>query len=133
MKRIFVYGSLRKGEVNHGRFMGFGDVHLATGTVSGAVLKDLGAYPAAVPSSNDGDRIVGEVYEISDELAALLDRFEREEAFEARPVIVVDDSGNVPTRLDAIAYFPIQPDRFASHPTVAGGDWAKHDHRRPAS
>src|SRR5262245_2875894 len=109
MRRIFVYGSLRKGESNHHRFEGFGKTLVATGTVAGFLLKDLGDYPAAIPSSNDRDRIVGEVYEIPDDLAGVLDRFEQEADFEARPVTVVDESGDTPVRIEAEAYFFAHP------------------------
>lgn len=146
MRRIFVYGSLRRGEFNHDRFKGFGDTLIATGTVAGALLKNLGPYPAIIASSNDLDRVVGEVYEIPDDLAEVIDRFERDAGFEARPVTVVastslgtgpstslgtgDESGEVPTRIEAEAYFFAHPDRLDRYETVEGGDWAKHDHLR---
>jgi gamma-glutamylcyclotransferase (GGCT)/AIG2-like uncharacterized protein YtfP len=127
-KRLFVCGSLRRGELNHARFEGFGDVLVATGTIGGAVLKDLGAYPAMIPSGSDRDRVAGEVYEIPDGLAETIDRFERDEGFESRPVTVAGASG---TRLEAEAYFFAKPDRIAERPTVEDGDWSKHDHSRP--
>ena len=130
-RRIFVCGSLRKGELNHDRFEGFGDILVATGTVARAVLKDLGTYPAMIPSANDNDRVVGEVFEISDALGEVLDRFEREEGYEARPVIV-NVTGDHPSLIQAEAYFFSAPDRITAKPTVEGGDWATHDHVRPA-
>jgi gamma-glutamylcyclotransferase (GGCT)/AIG2-like uncharacterized protein YtfP len=133
MRRIFVCGSLRRGESNHDRFAGFGDTLIATGTVAGVLLKDLGTYPAMIPSSNPLDRVVGEVYEITDSLGEVIDRFERDEGYEAHPVTVLDESREVPTQMEAEAYFFAHPDRLAGHETVEGGDWAKHDHVRPHS
>ena len=132
MRRLFVCGSLRKGEYNHDRFEGFGKTLVATGTVAGAVLKDLGTYPAMIPSSSDLDRVVGEVYEIADSLAEAIDRFERDEGYEAHPVTVIVGSGEAPSVIDAEAYFFARPDRLAGRKTVEGGDWGRHDHVRPA-
>ena len=132
MRRIFVCGSLRKGEINHDRFEGFGDTLVGTGSVGGAILKDLGTYPAMIPSANARDCVVGEVYEISDDLGDVLDRFERDEGYAARPVIVLDESAGVPRQIEAEAYFFAQPDRIVHEPTVERGDWARHDHDRPA-
>jgi gamma-glutamylcyclotransferase (GGCT)/AIG2-like uncharacterized protein YtfP len=130
MRRIFVCGSLRKGEYNHDRFEGFGKTLIAIGTVAGVLLKDLGRYPAMILSANSLDRVVGEVYAIPDSLAEVIDRFERDEGYEARPVTVVDASTEPPARIEAVAYFFADPDRLAGHATVEGGDWARHDHVR---
>jgi gamma-glutamylcyclotransferase (GGCT)/AIG2-like uncharacterized protein YtfP len=122
MRRIFVCGSLRKGEFNHERFEGFGDHLVATGTISGVLLKSLGDYPALVPSPNVTDLVVGEVYEISDRLGAVIDYWEREAGYEVRPVQVTSSDGE----LEAQAYFYSDPDCIAQHPVVEGGDWTLH-------
>jgi gamma-glutamylcyclotransferase (GGCT)/AIG2-like uncharacterized protein YtfP len=126
MRRIFVCGSLRKGEFNHERFKGFGDNLVAIGTISGVHLKSLGDYPALVPSPNVTDTVVGEVYEISDGLGEVIDRWEREAGYEVRPVQVTSPSGKV----EAQAYFYGDPDSIARHPVVEGGDWTL-DTRHP--
>jgi gamma-glutamylcyclotransferase (GGCT)/AIG2-like uncharacterized protein YtfP len=122
MRRIFVCGSLRKGELNHERFKDFGDNLIATGTISGVLLRSLGDYPALVPSLNVTDIVAGEVYEISDGLGEVIDRWEREAGYEVRPVQVTSPSGKV----EAQAYFYGDPDSIAEHPVVEGGDWALH-------
>ncbi len=129
MRHIFVCGSLRKGECNHQRFNGFGDILVATGAVAGAILKNLGEYPAMIVSSNDLDCVVGEVYEISDDLGEAIDRWELDAGYEVRPVSVTT-SGQMPARIEAEAYFFAFPARLAGHEAVEGGDWAKHDHVR---
>ena len=127
MRRVFVCGSLRKGESNHHRFPGFGDRLVATGTIAGVVLKNLGDYPALFPTGRSGDRVVGEVYEISDELGQAIDQWEAGDGYAPQPVRVTSITGEV----EAEAYFYGDPDSITHHPIVDGGDWARHpDHPR---
>ena len=123
MRRLFVCGSLRKGEINHERFEGFGDRLLATGTIAGVVLKHLGSYPALFPSADPNDRVVGEVYEVSDELGAVIDAWENEDGYTPRAVVVHSTAGAI----RAEAYFYSHPERIAERPVVAGGDWSLRD------
>jgi gamma-glutamylcyclotransferase (GGCT)/AIG2-like uncharacterized protein YtfP len=69
--RVFVYGSLRQGQSNHGRLLGAR--HEGEGILEGADLHDLGPYPMAVSGSG---RVQGEVFAVSRELLLALDRFE---------------------------------------------------------
>ncbi len=71
LKKIAVYGSLKKGKYNHSilessKFLGKTQV---TGT-----LYTLGAYPALCGSGNN--KYEAEVYEVSDEVFDLIDRME---------------------------------------------------------
>ncbi len=69
MKRVFVYGTLQKGEPNHdlladSRFLG-------EATPPDYTLFDLGGFPATCP---DGfTSVLGEVYEVSQEVLEALD------------------------------------------------------------
>jgi gamma-glutamylcyclotransferase (GGCT)/AIG2-like uncharacterized protein YtfP len=126
MRRIFVCGSLRRGECNHERFKGFGDTPVGPGTISGVLLKDLGEYPALVPAPEAADRVAGEIYDIPDGLGETIDRWEAEAGYEVRTVLVTCAAGTI----EAQAYFYGNPDELADHPTVAGGDWALHEHPR---
>lgn len=68
MKKILVYGSLRKGEYNYKRFLKYypdGLNYLATTTITGYKLYDLGSYPGIRPQ--DGTELVVDVMEVSDE------------------------------------------------------------------
>ncbi|MEB3166196.1 MAG: gamma-glutamylcyclotransferase family protein [Cyanobacteriota bacterium] len=70
-ERVFVYGSLRRGQRNHGLLQGARAE--GEGSLSGAVLHDLGPFPMAVP----GQGVVhGEVVVVPPPLLAELDRFE---------------------------------------------------------
>ena len=122
MRRIFVVGSLRRGEYNHRRFEGFADGFAGTATAAGFVLKDLGEFPAMVPSTDPRDLVVGELYDVSDDLAHALDRFEANDGYFPRPLTVVDQLG---VAITAEAYCIEKPDSVAHHATVPGGDWVK--------
>ncbi len=73
LERVFTYGTLRRGEraATLMREASFVDVAL---TEPRFTLFDLGAYPAAVPGGVHA--IAGELYDVSPELLAMLDRFE---------------------------------------------------------
>ncbi|MCS5691605.1 gamma-glutamylcyclotransferase [Cyanobium sp. FGCU-6] len=70
-ERVFVYGSLRRGQANHRQLLGAR--HEGEGTLEGADLHDLGPFPMAVPGSG---RVQGEVFAVTRELLLALDRFE---------------------------------------------------------
>ena len=70
-ERVFVYGSLRRGQANHGQLREA--LAEAEGTLEGADLHDLGPFPMAVPGSG---RLQGEVFAVTREPLLALDRFE---------------------------------------------------------
>lgn len=61
---LFVYGTLRK-ELNHPihRVLSMHAVEIGKGIFQGR-LYDLGRYPGAVPSSDESERVTGEIYRI---------------------------------------------------------------------
>jgi len=66
LDRLFVYGTLRRGSGHEmARFLALNADLLGTGYFQGR-LYDLGRYPAAVPSDEPADRVVGEVYLLRD-------------------------------------------------------------------
>ena len=76
--KIFVYGSLRRGfDTALERLLGNGVLYVDNGFVYGE-LYDSGLYPALVLSRADGRKIVGEIYQLVDVVAALsvLDDYE---------------------------------------------------------
>ena len=71
---VFVYGSLKRGQGNHGQMEGCswqGEAEL-----DGLALYDLGPFPMAVASSDPEARLRGELYRVGAEQLARLDRFE---------------------------------------------------------
>ena len=111
MPRIFVYGSLLRGETNHDALAGAVYVGEAT-TEPRYALLDLGEYPGLVEGSA---RVVGEVYDVSDEVLATLDVLEDHPRLFRRKRIALE--GTVACE----AYFLCAIAKTAS--IVAGGDW----------
>lgn len=60
--RLFVYGTLRSGGVNHRLIAGRARL-LGRGVVPGRLVR-IGWYPGLVGASEPSDRVVGEVYEL---------------------------------------------------------------------
>ena len=128
MELVFFYGTLMTPFNRTGRL--HIDQHLTfrgPGSIA-AALFDLGIYPAAVPAS-DG-RVRGEVYELTDPLAALgsLDELEGYRAGEPesslytrkRTPVMMDDG----TLVDAWAYFYNAPLGRAER--IESGDYLEH-------
>ena len=66
-KKVFIYGSLRRGHYNHDRFdFGSKTVFHGSEVLNGARLYDLGVYPCMVLTDRSEDKVVGEVYEFTD-------------------------------------------------------------------
>jgi gamma-glutamylaminecyclotransferase len=111
--RVFVYGTLRAGEANHGllhraRFVG------AARTPAGYALHDLGAYPAMI-AGGDG-AIAGEVYDVDAETLAALDELEDHPTYYQRTAITLADGATAATYLLSVA-------DVAGHAVIASGDW----------
>ena len=128
MELVFFYGTLMTPFNRTGRLRI--DQHLAfkgRGSIA-AALFDLGIYPAAVPAA-DG-RVRGEVYELTDPVAALrsLDELEGYRPGEPesslytrkRTPVAMDDG----TTVDAWAYFYNAPLGRAER--IESGDYLEH-------
>lgn len=74
MKRIFVYGSLRKHMYNYERYLKGKSRFIQNGFIKGTLyaLKDV-AYPAV---SEGNQKVFGEIYEVDDIVAANIDELE---------------------------------------------------------
>jgi len=71
MAPVLVYGSLKRGFVNHHWLEGAS--FLGEGVMAGLALHDLGPFPMAVPSA-DGALLHGELYAVDARLLALYRR-----------------------------------------------------------
>jgi gamma-glutamylcyclotransferase (GGCT)/AIG2-like uncharacterized protein YtfP len=123
---VFVYGTLRAGEINdisvvaskHGISA---PALIGTATLVGR-LYDFGTYPGLVIDSN-GMPVVGEVYEIIDALVPVLDEIESvypgvEGLFCACEATVVVGGSAVPCRL-----YPVSKDVVTGLAEIRSGDW----------
>lgn len=92
MKKIGVYGSLKKGSYNYDRFRLSEQNFIGTSEIVGAMYLIGNSYPALAPKGSDLDLIHPlEVYEIEDGLFNVLDGMERGAGYEAHEMTVTID------------------------------------------
>jgi gamma-glutamylcyclotransferase (GGCT)/AIG2-like uncharacterized protein YtfP len=133
MQTVFVYGTLRAGEVNDIRAAAArNDIAepnlLGSATVRGHLF-DFGLYPGLVVDEA-GVEVKGDVYEIDDELIAVRDEIEAvypgvEERFVARDVMVKVDGNVVNCR-----FYPVAPSAVKGLPEIRSGDWVEYRNTR---
>jgi gamma-glutamylcyclotransferase (GGCT)/AIG2-like uncharacterized protein YtfP len=133
MQHVFVYGTLRAGEVNDinraaerngiaaPQWIGAAYVH--------GELFDFGSYPGLVLDPQ-GARIRGDVYEIDDTLVPVLDEIEDvypgvEGLFRAHRLHVEVDVENTRGPVDCLIY-PVSVTAVQNMPRIDGGDWVEH-------
>lgn len=110
MKKIFVYGTLKQGKSNHNYYLGESQF-LGSAKTDRNIwgLADLGAYPALTYGRY---QVEGEVYKVSQETLARIDRLEGiENGLYTRDTIVIDIDGekhdcDTYLMLDAVRYIP---------------------------
>ena len=112
-RRVFVYGSLSRGQVNHrllarGRYLGMEK------TASGYTMLDLGPYPGVVAAGRG--RVLGEVYAIDAAAFAQLDRLE------GYPVEY--DRCLIPTSWGA-SWIYLYRHATGTEAEIASGDWLR--------
>ena len=113
MPKIGVYGSLRRGMSNHPMLGATVRELLRSVEVPGRLFS-LGEYCCIV--GHPTERVVGEVYQVSDGAFAIIDAMEREAGYEAREVTAGGHTF-------LVWYYCGQPGSEAVH--VEGGDWVK--------
>ncbi|HTI16747.1 MAG TPA: gamma-glutamylcyclotransferase family protein [Trinickia sp.] len=128
MRHVFVYGTLRSGEINDiacaaARHRIDAPHWIGSATVSGR-LYDFGAYPGLVPDA--GGPVRGEVYAIDDTLVPVLDEIEEiypgvDSLFQSSEVIVALGGGEVLCLLYVVAGDSVQ-----GLPRIESGDWVLH-------
>ncbi|MGF1700705.1 gamma-glutamylcyclotransferase [Photobacterium makurazakiensis] len=112
MGKVFVYGTLRKGENNHHLLVR--EIYLGRCQVNnGYRLYNLGDYPAII-SATPSMPITGEVYEVSDDVMGELDLLEEYPVLYSR-VLVKTAFGQ------AWVYVYNYP--VANFPVIKQGDW----------
>ncbi|NUO53171.1 MAG: gamma-glutamylcyclotransferase [Polyangiaceae bacterium] len=111
--RLFVYGSLLRGERHHDELAGAKFVREAR--IAGYAMYELGDYPTLV-SSEEGV-VSGEIYEVSEQMLAGLDAFEGE-GYE-RGKVTVEGGGSAETYLRS---GPLPEGAIR----IASGSWRAH-------
>lgn len=115
--KVFVYGSLKRGLGNHvllagSTFLGLDKVE------SGFNMVSLGAFPGVVPA-NPGYPVLGEVWEITDEVLSDLDMLEGHPRFYRRV--------RVPTRFGEAWIYVLPPEYDEEQARVIRGVWRMSD------
>ncbi|MBB2916694.1 conserved hypothetical protein [Cupriavidus taiwanensis] len=133
MPRVFVYGTLRAGEVNDlnaaARRHGIAaPTLLGTGTVAGR-LYDFGTYPGLVLDAGGGP-VVGDIYEIADALLPVLD--EIEEVYPGQATLFVREEQAVQHNGQPVAclLYPVADAAAAALPRIDSGDWVAYRRAR---
>ena len=114
---VFVYGTLRKGEVNHHLLKGAEYLGEHT-TLPRYRMLDLGAYPGLVEAGYTA--IVGEVYRINLKQLILLDRLEDYPRLYDRKLIASPWGKS---------WIYIYRGRWADRRIIKGGDWRSFTNR----
>ena len=117
--RIFVYGTLRRGQPNHYLLDHLRPERIAR-TEPRFTLVSLGAYPAMV--SGGQHAVVGELYTVDRFTLAALDHLEGHPHFYRRQRVPLDDGEEVETYL-----LPAQ--HAEGHPHILSGDWVAYRER----
>ena len=129
-RHVFVYGTLRRGDVRDINQLQPVPAFVAMATVQG-VLYDLGSYPGMLLGGEG--RVTGEVYAISAELERQLDRIEEvwpqpTGEYSKREVVVqLCRDGVTPEALEtqglSCLLYEINPARSRTCPVISSGDW----------
>jgi len=116
---IFIYGSLRRGSPNEMSKRFPTSKFVAEATVGGR-LYDLGEYPGLVSGASQS-LVIGEVYEVDDELLSNLDEFEASTNY-LRKQCEISFADQVET---GWAYEP-DPDFYSFQTLITSGDWMEY-------
>jgi gamma-glutamylcyclotransferase (GGCT)/AIG2-like uncharacterized protein YtfP len=119
---LFVYGTLRShlNDPLH-RLLEKHAVLVGTGSFQGK-LYDLGRYPGAVPSRGKTDRVLGEIYRLSESQRAweILDEYEGHR-FKRKRVAIVQESGQ-----SISCWIYLYARSVKRRPRVACGDYIRY-------
>jgi len=113
---LFVYGTLLRGERNHGYLDGCAFLG-ETATAPGFALVDLGGHPGMIKAA--GGCVAGELYRVGGEALRAIDQLEQHPDVYWRTEVRLVDRRGVQTYL-------LRPELARGRPRVPGGDWRAH-------
>ena len=116
---VFIYGSLRRGAAGAMSIRFPNSKFIAEAKVSGR-LYDLGAYPGLILDKSNSS-VIGEVYEVDDQLLNELDDFEVASNYLRKQVEVSVDNH----RRMCWIYEP-DPEFYSLDKLIATGDWIEY-------
>ena len=121
--RVFVYGTLRAGEANHG-LLEHQTLVARARTEAAFELVSLGSFPAMVAGGTTA--VLGEVYEVAPVTLAALDQLEGHPRFYRRSPIRLEGGDEV------LAYL-LSPERAQGRPRIPSGDWTDMARNEPST
>ncbi len=116
---VFVYGSLRGGSARSMSIRFPESKFIADAKVNGS-LYDLGPYPG-LQLNNSNSMVVGEVYEVADELLEQLDEFEASSNYLRKQVEI-----QVGAQKSLGWTYEPDPDVYSLNALIASGDWLEY-------
>lgn len=130
---IFVYGTLRRGEINDLSMAAAraglpAPEYVASATVRGR-LYDFGDWPGLLPDP-DGAAIVGDVYRIERALLPMLDAIEEYDPVNGSCFVRREVRLTVAGKEIDCHYYPIDPAHIGDAIRTEATDWIAHRKRR---
>jgi gamma-glutamylaminecyclotransferase len=114
--RVFVYGSLMRGQGNH-RHLERSSFVCAARTQPLYRMHSLGAFPGVV--ARGAQAIEGEVFDVDAATLDRLDSLEGHPTFYRRTLITLDDKS-------IVSMYLLQRTDLKRYPIVASGSWLQH-------
>ena len=136
---VFVYGTLRAGEINDlaraAAARGLPPArHVGPASVPG-MLVDFGDWPGLIPVA-DGRRVRGDVFRVAPPLVALMDEIEEYQPGKpccfVRRTVLARLEGPGRTGVLSCQYYPIDPALRAAAVDITGDDWIAYRLARPS-
>ena len=116
---VFVYGTLRRGGSRAMSITFSKSKFLADAKVSGS-LYDLGAYPGLIFNESNS-LVVGEVYEVDDEVLNELDDIEASSYYSRKQIEI-----SLGTHRTACWIYEPDPESYSLHTLIPSGDWIEY-------
>ena len=116
---VFVYGTLRRGSARAMSIRFPNSQFVADAKVSGS-LYDLGSYPGLLLNESNS-LVVGEVYEVDDEVLNELDDIEASSYYSRRQVEI-----SLGTQLKVCWIYEPNPESYSLNTLIPSGDWIEY-------
>jgi gamma-glutamylcyclotransferase (GGCT)/AIG2-like uncharacterized protein YtfP len=116
---VFVYGTLRRGGAG-AMSVRFPGARFIGGAKVGGSLYDLGAYPGLLVNESNSS-VIGEVYEVDDELLGQLDEFEASSHYRRKQVEI-----SLETRREVCWVYEPDPAYYSLRTLITSGDWMEY-------
>lgn len=120
---VFVYGTLKRGEANHGVMESADGEFMAESKLAGYYMVNTPWYPFAAKSDNDDDYIEGELYKVPADKLHILDTLEGYPQLYDRDTVDVQD-------LDVFVYVNRNKTEMKAYESKYGKttNWTGGDH-----